>query len=345
MNGSNRNKQGKKVVFENDPFYLYPLKDDLMFVDREEEVQIARGLLMTGYKGTVEICAVIGGIGIGKSSMLNFIGSLAAGMGHQVTYLNANDRLAGTDTVKPGEKTRAVLIVDDVDKADDERARLFYTELGKVQPTGSVIFFADTYDRSAGTSALRNHTVSHNISLPQRLQKERLTYFLEERMRKCLAPGKGTADFAVPFDDNAIEMAATRSKGNLRNFLNYTKHAWMAATGQSRDRVGRAELKTGMLSIDRALLGGCDIIDMKILWFSTAGDMNKALLAHRCGVDARTVDARMAGRLSEFLEEGRTGKETFITSVYRRFAEGEDLMRNIIMGLGYHLSDVTGLKD
>jgi hypothetical protein len=59
MKGNKRNM----MKFGSDPFYLYAIKDEMidrLFMDREEEISIAKGLLGMKYEDTAEICAVVG---------------------------------------------------------------------------------------------------------------------------------------------------------------------------------------------------------------------------------------------------------------------------------------------
>jgi hypothetical protein len=329
--------------FEKDPFFLLPLNEKMIdshFIDREKEVRTVNSLLKTRFKDTVEICAVIGGIGIGKSSMLNFIGRLATEMVFNVEHMTGPDAYPD-DWV--GEKAKiTVFLIDDVDKADDRHAIDFYSRLEKATSVGRMIFFSDTYDRTEQALHLRNHTVTHNITLPQKLGTDRLKYFLEERMKRCLAKG---SSFEFPFNEESIAMASIRSGGNLRNFLNYTRHAWMVSTGDDRIEVVPADIIAGMVSIDSAQLGGCDTIDMKILWFSSIGDMNKAFLAHQCGINVKTMEGHIDGRLKELMKERKVGKESITNSVYRDIPGGQRILTEIIASLGFRFSDVTGSKE
>lgn len=331
------------LTFRTDPFFLFPLIDehlDTLFVDRDEQIKIIRGILKIHFNVTIEICAVIGGIGIGKSSMLNYIGRLAMENGFKVERLdNPDDYPIGRDSTR--SETVAVLI-DDVDKMDDEHAIKFYTKLGRNPPEGQMIFFTDTYERSPAAIHLRQYTISQHITLPQRLEKDRLKFFLEERMKRCLSKG---SEFAFPIDEAAIEMASIRSRGNLRSFINYIKHGWMVASGGEMDRLGPNELRSGMISIDRALFAGCDAIDMRILWFSTVGDMNQAFLAHQSAIDSKTLVSRINGRLQDFIDIQKDGKEIFISSIYKHISGGQKILAEIIKGLGFRLPEITGSKE
>jgi hypothetical protein len=184
--------------------------------------------------------------------------------------------------------------------------------------------------------------VSHSISLPRGMNKEKLALFLQERMKKCMLPGER---FTFPFDDESLAIAATRSKGNLRNYLNYTKNGWMIATGSGKSTVGMDDMKAGIIIVDRALLGICDIIDFKILWHSTVGDINKSYLAHQCGIDIKTLDSRMEDKLAELITQKRSGKDIIVTSIYKYIEGGQEILEKIMEGLGIHKLDITGKSD
>jgi hypothetical protein len=338
MKGSKR----KKLKFETDPFYLYPVKEDMidnLFVNREEEINIAKGILGMRFKDTAEICAVVGGIGVGKSSILYYIANIAkeSGLGADF-YDNPDDFYSESKKIKRND----INIIDNVDKLDDENARKYYNFIEKhVGKIGGIIFFSDNYSRDKKTLKLRNFTVSQNISLPKGLSREKLRYFLEERMEKCLEKGN---KLVFPFNDNAMEMASVRSTGNLRNFLNYAKNGWMVTIGGGGEKVTKREMKAGMVVVDRALLGSYDLIDMKILWHSTSGDINKSYLAHQCGIDSKTLDSHIENRLADIIIQKRSGKDVLITSIYRYIDDGPEILEKIIEGLGIRKLDVTGEK-
>ncbi len=338
MKGNKR----KILKFKTDPFYLYPVKEDMidrLFVNREEEINIAKGILGMRFKDTVEICAVVGGIGVGKSSILYYIVNIA-----KESDLNANfyDNPDDFYSESKNIKRNGISIIDNVDKLDDENARKCYNLIEKhVGKLGGIIFFSDNYTRDKKTLKLRNFTVSQNISLPKGLSSEKLRYFLEERMKKCLEKGN---KLVFPFDDNAMEMASVRSTGNLRNFLSYAKNGWMVTIGGGGEKVTKKEMKAGMVIVDRALLGSCDLIDMKILWHSTSGDINKSYLAHQCGIDSKTLDSHIEDRLADLITRKRSGKDVLITSIYRYIDDGSEILEKIIEGLGIRKLDVTGEK-
>ncbi|UCG69040.1 MAG: hypothetical protein JSV09_14840 [Thermoplasmata archaeon] len=337
-----KGKKRKILKFETDPFYLYPVKEDMierLFVDREEEINIVKGILGMRFKDTVEICAVVGGIGVGKSSILYYIINIAKESGLNANfYDNPDDFYSESKKIK----RNGISIIDNVDKLDDENARKCYNFIEKhVGKCGGIIFFSDNYTRDKKTLKLRNFTVSQNISLPKGLSREKLRFFLEERMKKCLEKGN---KLVFPFDDIAMEIASVRSAGNLRNFLKYAKNGWMVTIGGGGEKVTKKEMKAGMVIVDRALLGSCDLIDMKILWHSTSGDINKSYLAHQCGIDSKTLDSHIEDRLADLITQKRSGKDVLITSIYRYIDDGPEILEKIIEGLSVRKLDVTGEK-
>jgi len=332
---------GKMTRFKTDPFYLYPIKEEMLdrlFIDREEEIAIASGLLKMKFADATEICAILGGIGVGKSSFLHYIAQFGKGMGYDVKFYAAPSDFSSDKDSFEGDKL--MVLIDDVAKLGDNDACDIYSTLEK-QPEKKdcTVFFTDTYDRNRDAAKQRSFTVSHSISLPRGMNRDKLRYFLEERMRRCLSPGER---YVFPFSDEAIEMAATRSNGNLRSFLNYAKNGWMIATGNKSKSVGEGEMKSGMIIIDRAMLGHCDLIDMKILWHSTVGDINKSYLAHQCGIDTKTLDSRISDKLSELVFQKKAGKDMMVTSVYRYVRNGQDILEKTMDGLGISLIDVAG---
>ena len=336
MNGNNKNI----MKFTTNPFYLYPVREnmiDTLFVDRDEEINLARGILRINFENTFEVCAVIGGIGVGKSSFLYYVIKIAKEMGYKVKFYSNPDEFYSAS--KKNKKNIEINLIDDVGKISEDEACKFYTFIEKYAGKQGIIFFSDIYKRDKKTLELRKFTVSQNITLPQGLSKERLKYFLEERMKKCLSPDE---KFKFPFDEDAIEMANIRSTGNLRNFFNYTKNSWVIAAGGSKNKVSKKEMESGIIAIDRALLGSFDLIDYKILWYSTQGEINKSFLAHQCGIDSKTLENHIEDRLFELISQKRSGKDILITSIYRYIEGGQEILDKILKGLGIHKVDLTG---
>ena len=133
------------MKFKTDPFYLFPIREnmiDTLFVDREEEIKVVKGILNTSYENTKEICAVIGGIGVGKSSILQYIIRLAAKKKFHVNFFHSPDDFYSKSSIN--NKKRTVNIIDDVDKLDDKNSKKFYLELEEgTSQNGSITFFID----------------------------------------------------------------------------------------------------------------------------------------------------------------------------------------------------------
>jgi hypothetical protein len=156
-------------------------------------------------------------------------------------------------------------------------------------------------------------------------------------MKKCLVNEK---NFSQPFDNGSLEMAGIRSGGNLRNFLNYTKNAYMVSIGSKRKTVKIKDMKEGMIIVDRTFLGSCDMTDLRILWYATIGDMNKTYLAYQCGIDVKTLDSRIDDRLAEIILTRRSGKDIIVNSVYNNIKDGKNILERIIEGLGINIEDI-----
>ena len=328
------------IEFDKDPFYLFPIKKELLedlFVNREEMIAIARGILEMRFVNTKEICVVGGGIGVGKSSMLHYIEKLSEEMGHSVCFFDNPEVFQERSTSGVAEE---VVLIDDAGKAGSDEVREFYRDVEKyMSNSGGVVFFADTYDRDNETIKIRNYTTSQNISLPKGLDMEKLRFFLEERMKRCLAPG---AEYEFPFQDIALEMASVRSSGNLRSFLGYAKSAWFGAVGKNEDVVTEEEMRSAIISQDMTMLGSCDLVDIRILWYATAGETNKNFLAHQCGIDYRTLESRTGDRLKDLIRQRRSGKDVLVKSIYKYIPGGMDILKKMIKALGIQESEITG---
>jgi hypothetical protein len=340
MNGGS----GNMMKFSSDPFYLYAIKEDMverLFVNREDEISIVKGILEMPFGDNAEICAIIGGIGVGKSSILQYVKKLAREMEFDVIFYSNPDKFFSESGKIDKGKNKKVCLIDDIGTVDDMTVRSCYASIEEyLGEHGGMVFFTDTYDREHNTLERRNFIVSQNISLSIGLDREKLKYFLMERMKKCLAPGE---KFDFPFDKEGMEIASIRSGGNLRNFLNYSKNAWLVAAGSEKDTIRKEDMKKGIITVDRALLGGCDLIDFKILWYSTIGDINKSYLAHQCSIDTKTLDSRLYSKLSEITSQKKQGKDVIVTSIYKYIDGGEDILSSVMEGLGIHKKDITGL--
>ncbi len=319
------------MKFKMDPFYLYPIEEskiDTLFIDREQECQLAETIIQPDIEDKRAICPVIGGIGTGKSSMLIYIRFKSKELNKKTIFLK--DISEFEEKYKENLDNFTVLIVDDIDKVSDERAYEYYNELEKiVKEEGGIIFFSDTYQRDQKTSNMRDFTTSKLITLPKSLNKEKLSMFLEKRMKKCFTGD----DFDFPFSDRAIELAAIRSTGNLRNFLKYCDNAWTIFKGKDKKIVEEAEMIEGIINVDRVKIGSLDLTDLKILWNSTVGKPNKGFLAHESDIHFDTLDKRLNSELSDLTEQVREGKEVSVISIYRDIPKGEDILEGILKDL------------
>ncbi len=329
------------LEFERDPFYLFPIREgmlDVLFLDREEELSMAKGVLSMKYKDSQEICVILGGTGVGKSSILYNINRMAGELGHKtIFHANPEEFVRKTGEI---ESNVGVVIIDDIGKANNDLALRTYRAIEEhVSGTGGIVFFSDIYDRDKDTIKTRNFTVSQNISLPKSLSADRLSFFLEERMKRCLAKGE---EYQFPFERAAVDMAATRSSGNLRNFLGYIKNAWLAAYGYEKDSVEVKDMQSSVVTMDRALLGSCDLVDLRILWYATSGETNKNFLAHQCGIDTKTMETRINGMLSDLIIQRRSGKEILVSTVYKYIKNGQYVLERIFEGLGIQITEITG---
>ncbi len=315
------------MEFNTDPFYLYPIEEsqiDMLFIDREEECDSIQAILETEFK---EICPIIGGIGTGKSSMLNYAYSSAKRLDKEVTHVEGLDEFERS--VEGDLEKKDVVMIDDIDKLSDEEASKFYKKLETIIKENVTLFYTDTYQRKKETADLREFTSSQYITLPRSLNKENLNMLLEERMKNCVKDG----EFSYPFDEKAVEMASIRSQGNIRRFLTYAKHAWTIYRGKEKSSLGEDDMTQGVINVDRALLGRLDLTDLKIIWNSTAGRPNKSLLAHQTDIHPKTLDNRIKEDLSGLIMEVRDGQDVFVSSIYKKLPNGKEILQQILKDL------------
>lgn len=332
----------KMMRFSSDPFYLYAVKEEMierLFVNREDEISMIKGIMRMPFGNNAEVCAIIGGIGVGKSSILQYIKKIARDMGFDVIYYNNPDKFYSDGGKIDKGENKKVCLIDDIGTVDDMSVRGYYASIEEyLDEHGGIVFFTDIYNREQNTLKRRNFMVSQNISLSVGMDKEKLEYFLMERMKRCIGPGE---KFEFPYEKEGMKIAAIRSRGNLRNFLNYSKNAWLVASGSGKNKVEKEDMKKGIITVDRALLGGYDLIDFKILWYSTIGDINKSYLAHQCGIDAKTLDSRLYSKLSDMTNQKKQGKDVIVTSIYKYMDDGEDILFSVMEGLGVHKEDMA----
>lgn len=144
----------KMTEFKVDPFYLYPIEErllDKLFIDRENELKLARSVFESSFEKPMEVSIVLGGIGIGKSSMLSYIQKMGKEKNYDVGTYTPEDDINSRAIYKEKE----VIVIDDLDKEPDDRARKFYRNLENLIKECDMIFFTDRYHRDEEALNLR----------------------------------------------------------------------------------------------------------------------------------------------------------------------------------------------
>lgn len=314
------------MKFEVSPFYLYPIEKkylEKLFINRETELKFLRSLFQSPHTQYSEICSVIGDIGEGKSSTLNYALKIAEEEGFNVAYSNDKEELTG-EMVEESE----VLILDDMDKLNDEEAEDFYRKAERLIKESQIIIFSDTNKRDSETLKLRDFTVSQDIILPKFLTTDEFITLLEQRMKNCLASG---SSFEFPFKDKSIEMASLRAGSNLRSFLKYTNSAWNISEGK---KVDEDIMEEGISLVDRNIIDRLDRNSLKLLWATTGSELNKSYAAEICGMDRSTLDRKIEGPLREMIDTQKEGREVYLISIYSRITKGREILRRVYTKMG-----------
>lgn len=329
-----RSSQGMiKLDFELSPFYLYPIdKEHLekLFINREAELKVIRSIFQSSHEQYSEICSVIGGIGEGKSSTLNYALKIAEEKDFKVAYSNGREGLA-EKTARENE----VLILDDMDKLGDEEAEDFYREAETLIKDCQIIIFSDTNERRSEALKLRDFTVSQDITLPKFLTVEEFSTLLEQRMKNCLT---SESSFEFPFDDQSIEMASLRAGSNLRSFLKYTKNAWNLLED---GKVNMDTMEKGISLVDRNIIDRLGKNGLKLLWVTTDNELNKSYTAELCGMDRSTLDRKIDGPLKELIETKKEGRSVKLTSIYSRVPRGKKILRRVYKKMGIDIEKLV----
>ncbi len=329
-------KNGDDMVdFDVNPFYLYPIEENLLdrlFINRENELKLARSVFDSSFENPMEVSVILGGIGIGKSSMLNYIHKIGVDEGYEVGTYTPKDDINSKDIYKEKE----VVVIDDLDKETDEKAVKFYRNIESFIKECKMIFFTDRYHRGDEALNLREFSTTQKIPLPQGLRSEKLKFMLKERMKRCVMDGE---TFEFPFTDKAIEQASMRSSSNLRAFLRYTKSAWGIA--EDKEKIDLENMTESIIMEDRALIGKLDITDLKILWYSTIGDLGKGYLAEKCNISSPTLSKRMENKLSQVVSERKSGKKTMVTSLYKDLPNGREILEEMLKSMDISKEDIT----
>ena len=103
--------------------------------------------------------------------------------------------------------------------------------------------------------------------------------------------------------------------------------------GHEEEWVTVENIRDGIVNVDTSLLSGKDLIDLKILWYSTVEDVNRSYLAHKCHIDSKTLDRRVEA-LPEFISKTRSGKDVNMQSIYCFLENGEEILERVFRNLG-----------
>lgn len=321
------------MKFKEDPFILDPVREDqidLLFIDREEEIEEIKALLTPEFQKKKVVCPIIGGIGTGKSSLLIYVRAIAKEFDLDIVMLEDYDEFKQIG--KKDLEEKKTVLVDDIDKLNDETAYDFYSELESLLEDGGNLFFSDTYQRDKETAHLRDFSTSDLITLPQSLNKEELQMFLEKRMKKTSI----AEDFTFPFEEDTIELASIRALGNLRKFFKYTNKAWTLFRTSDKERVEEKDMLEAIRKVDRAEIGRLDPTSLETLWNCTIARKNKGVLAMDTGTHRSTVTNRLNDELSSLTKQVKEGKEVRVSSIYRDLPNGVEILEQILKDLGLY---------
>ncbi len=320
------------MKFKKNPFWLHPIKGDRiskLFINRDDELMVIQSVLETEYQKPSDICAIIGGTGIGKSSLLYQTKEIANDLDYDVGFKKGtSDLLSGSEDLI---KSKDVAIIDDIDKLKDDQSEKFYNQLESLIDEITFVFFSDSYHRAESIRQSRSFVTTHSLTLPNGLNDDKLIYFLEKRMKNCLI--KDAEEFELPFENTALEMATIRSRGNLRKFFNYAQTGWDIHRSQKHDTVTKEDMGKGIGMEDKTILGSFDNMDYKIIWHTTRGRFHKKLLAHECDTNRVTLNKRLKGPLSDLIVEEKKGKEIEVTSLYRKMPQGKQILEGMLRDL------------
>jgi len=260
---------------------------------------------------TKHMCVpVLGKQGSGKSSLLNRLAVDYRAYGLKVLKISV-ENLAVSE-VKSMIENVDMVVIDNVDKVDDEHVLSVYHQIEEYVHNGKMVLFADNLGR--GNTAVKER---HKITIPraiilQDLWVGELENLLRERMEKC--------GYVFRFSREAVELAARRSKGNLRDFFRYCDAAyrlfgivdWLPSTSHTSspdiDIISEKLMGIAILAVDKDLISDNEI-DRDIL----------EILYKKKSVNA-----------SELLQEIKSkGRKVSTSTVYRRLKELTD--RGIIV--------------
>lgn len=319
------------MKFELNPFQLYPVRKDqleILYINREKELHMIRSLLDTAFKKPDEVVPILGDQGSGKSSTLTFVYRLAKEKGYSVASYTTEDDYLSTDLYKDDE----VIILDDLDKADDDTNLKFYKKIERLIVQTKFIFFTDGYKRDDDVLQERQSVISQKVPLT-RFDNEKLTNVLEKRMKNCLIDDQ---DFRFPFTEGSMELASQRASNNLRAFIKYSKNAWTITEDQ--DNITKEDMKESIIMEDKTYLKSLSDDELKVIWYGTIGEFNLGYMSNICDISRPTLTKRI--EKSNLLYKERSGMETIVKSRYRNLDGGKEILEKMLDDLGLDLDKI-----
>ncbi len=318
------------MKFEKEnPFWLHPIEEnqlDTLFIDREDKINLIERIFSSFPR---IICTIIGGVGTGKSSILRYTKKIAKENDYSVGLVkDVSDVPEVTEEII---KEKEVALIDNIDKLEDTKANKFYNSLETLLDQSKFVFFTDTLERDEETKRNREFTISQSLTLSYRMSTDNLEEFLSQRMENCLS--EDFTDFELPFSKRSLNMAAIRSRGNLRRFLKYTQTAWLSKK-DDKDQVSEDEMKTAIAQKDKDILYGLSKTDYQILWYSTKGEISKKFLKQKTGgIHTTTLNKKLNGPLKNFVTVKKSGRNSLVKTIYVEIPHGKEILRDLLKDL------------
>jgi Cdc6-like AAA superfamily ATPase len=286
---------------KEDPFYVGEIPEDkieALFVNRSSELTYAMNMIGKRMKMCIPI---LGDTGTGKSSMLNVIAALGKKSGLKVFKISVED-YDKEETRKQIEDTELIL-VDNINRVDNTTAISIYQKITENVNAGKRIFFCDLTKREFKARKERDYAVTHKPIILSTLKTAELKRWLQERMQRC--------DYSYNFTDEAIELVAKRSKGNLRDFFRYCGMAYAYGTST----ITFKDMERAILDIDSHIIFSLDDLSRFILKviYATRG-INTGELFNQIKENGRwknTSGRLFYKNLDELIEHGLVVSERF----------------------------------
>lgn len=319
------------MKFKYNPFQLYPVRSDQLqnlYINREKELQIIRSVLDTAFEKPDEVIPILGDQGSGKSSTLAYVKRIAKKKGFSVASYTTDDDYLSSEIYKNAE----VILLDDLDKADDKTNLIFYRKVERLIAQTKFIYFTDGYKRKDDILKQRQSVISQKVPLT-RLDKEKLTDILKERMINCL---KEDDDFKFPFTDESMELASQRASNNLRAFIKYSKNAWTLTDDQKN--ITKKDVRESIIMEDKIYLKSLSSDELKVIWYATVGEFNLGYMTNLCDISRPTLTKKI--KESNLLYKQRSGMETIVRSIYKDLDGGKEILRKMLDDMGVDVDNI-----